>query len=406
MQWVPFLSNHRNTYLRYTLMGIALVVSFATIQMVVFFHQSSLPHFIIPVLLGTMIGLLLSTLVAMRREIIARQNLFRAVADLAQEFIYVRNIGGVYEYVSPSCQAITGHSQADFYAEPHLMSRLVLDEDREVWNRHVFQMHERGKPERLLIRIRARDGGIRWLEHICSDLRDEQGKLLGVRSTNLDVTERVLKEQQLAIAATAFETHDAILITDAESRIVRANKAFTEITGYEPDEVIGKTPAILKSGKHDKAFYDEMWATLAREGRWEGELLDRRKNGEIYPKQLTITAVRNESGRVTNYVGIFSDITSRRAAEEEINRLAFYDTLTSLPNRRLLIDRLQLAMAACDRNRSYGAVLFIDLDNFKDLNDTLATMSATSCWSKWRTGCSPACARGIRWPGWAGTSSW
>jgi diguanylate cyclase (GGDEF)-like protein/PAS domain S-box-containing protein len=370
MQLRPFLSRHRQAYQRYTLLGVTLVLAFASVQMAFFSHPSTPLHFIIPILLGLTIGLLLSTLVAMRREIMNSQRLFRAVADLAQEFIYVRNTEGVYEYVSPSCLAITGHSQADFYDQPHLMSRLVLEEDREVWDQHVHQMHEQGKPERLLIRIRARDGEIRWLEHICSDLRDERGKLLGVRSTNLDVSERVLKERQLAIAATAFETHDAILITDAESRIIRANTAFTEITGYEPDEVIGKTPAILKSGKHEKAFYEEMWATLHRERRWEGELLDRRKNGEIYPKQLTITAVRNEQGRVTNYVGIFSDITSRKAAEEEINRLAYYDTLTSLPNRRLLIDRLQLAMATCDRNKSYGAVLFIDLDNFKELNDT------------------------------------
>ncbi|MBA3023061.1 MAG: EAL domain-containing protein [Gammaproteobacteria bacterium] len=370
MEMLPFLRRNRYLYLRYTLLGLVIVLSFASFQIFFVLPEYQPQQFIVPVVLGTFIGFLLSTLVAMRREIINRQHLFRAVADLAQEFIYVRNIEGVYEYVSPSCLTITGYSQADFYDQPHLMSRLVLEEDREVWDQHVYQMHEQGKPERLLIRIRARDGAIRWLEHICSDLRDEQGKLLGVRSTNLDVTERMLKERQLAIAATAFETHDAILITDAESRIIRANTAFTEITGYEPGEVIGKTPAILKSGKHDKSFYEEMWATLAREGRWEGELLDRRKNGDIYPKQLTITAVRNEQGKVTNYVGIFSDITTRKAAEEEINRLAYYDTLTSLPNRRLLIDRLQLAMAACDRNQSYGAVLFIDLDNFKELNDT------------------------------------
>ncbi|MDD2699785.1 MAG: EAL domain-containing protein [Sideroxydans sp.] len=370
MELLPFFSRHRAIYLRYTLLGLALVLAFASVQLFLLLDNAVPRNFIVPTLLGLVIGLLLSTLVAMRSEIISSQRLFRAVADLAQEFIYVRNTEGVYEYVSPSCLPTTGYSQDDFYAQPHLMSRLVLEEDRDIWDRHVFQMHEQGKPESLLIRIRARDGEIRWLEHICSDLRDERGRLLGVRSTNLDVTGRMLKEHQLAIAATAFETHDAILITDAETRIIRANKAFTEITGYEPEEVIGKTPAILKSGKHDKAFYEEMWATLLRDGRWEGELLDRRKNGEIYPKQLTITAVRNEQGEVTNYVGIFSDITTRKAAEEEINRLAYYDTLTSLPNRRLLIDHLQLAMAASDRNQSYGAVLFIDLDNFKDLNDT------------------------------------
>ncbi len=370
MEIMPFLRRHRRVYLSYVAAGLVLVLTFASMQMFMLYHQSSPRHFIIPTLLGLFIGMLLATLVAMRREMAIRQHLFRAVADLAQEFIYVRNTQGVYEYVSPSCQEITGYGQEDFYAEPHLLSRLVVDEDRHEWDRHVYQMHNEGKPERLLIRIRHRSGEIRWLEHVCSDLRDDNGNLLGVRSTNLDVTDRMKNEQQLAIAATAFQTHDAILITDAKAMIVRVNKAFIEITGYELEEVIGKTPAILKSGKHDQAFYEEMWATIKREGIWEGELIDRRKSGDLYPKHLTITAVKDELGVITNYVGVFSDITIRKAAEEEIHRLAFYDPLTSLPNRRLLIDRLQLAMAACDRNNSYGAVLFIDLDNFKELNDT------------------------------------
>ncbi len=250
------------------------------------------------------------------------------------------------------------------------MSKLVLDEDRGDWDRHVHQMHEHGKPERLRLRIRTRNGEIRWLEHVCSDVRDERGNILGVRSTNLDITERVQKEQQLAIAATAFETHEGILVTDSETRILRVNKAFSDISGYAAEEVIGRTPAMFKSGRHDKAFYQELWRVLLAQGWWEGELQDMRKNGEIYPKHLTITVVKNNEGKITNYVGVFSDITLRKAAEEEINRLAYYDPLTMLPNRRLLIDRLHQAMVASERNRTYGAVLFIDMDNFKELNDT------------------------------------
>lgn len=370
MDVLPFLSRHRGTYLRYTVLGLALVLSFASLQMTMLVHESAPRYFIIPTLLGAFVGVMLSTLVAWRREIQVSHELFRAVADLAHEFIFVRLVNGVYEYVSPSCLAITGYRQEDFYSQPNLMSRLIVHEDRAAWIQHEHQMLEHGMPERLLLRIRTRGGEVRWLEHVCSEVRDAKGKVLGVRSTNLDVTERMQKEQQLSIAATAFETHEAIIITDRDTRILRVNKAFSEISGYMAEDVIGKTPAMFKSGRHDKRFYELMWRTLSEEGRWEGELLDRRKNGELYPKNLTITAVKDDAGNVVNYVGIFSDISAHRAAEEEINRLAYYDPLTMLPNRRLLIDRLNQAMAASDRNNSYGAVLFIDMDHFKELNDT------------------------------------
>ena len=370
MEMLPFLKKYRLTYLRFTPLVIVLVLLFASLQIFLFLPTYRPTYFIIPAILGTLIGLLLSSLIAIRKEILDRQRIFHAATDLAQEFIYVCRADGVYEYVSPSCVDITGYQTQDFYDQPHLMNDLILNEDRPLWDKHVHQMSKHGKPETLLVRIKRHDGEIRWLEHVCSDVRDERGQILGVRSTNLDVTERIEKEKQLTIAATAFETNEAIIITDSDTRIIRVNKAFSQISGYEPEEVIGKTPAMLKSGKHDQAFYQAMWQSIQQEGYWEGELQDRRKNGEIYPKHLTITSVKNANGEVINYVGVFGDISVRKAAEEEINRLAYYDTLTQLPNRRLLVDRMQQAMAQGERNHSYGAVLFIDLDNFKELNDT------------------------------------
>jgi len=370
MKVLPFLSKHRSIYLRFTSLGIALVMSFALVQMTLLFPHLTPRHLIIPLLLGTTIGLMLSTLVALRREMQLKQEVFSAVADLAQEFIYVRRVDGAYDYVSPSCLETTGYRQQDFYAQPNLMSRLIHEDDRPVWDTHVHQMHQHGKPEKLIVRIRTHAGEIRWLEHLCGDVRDTKGTILGVRSTNLDVTERIQKEQQLWIAATAFETHEAILVTDANANILRVNRAFCAITGYEADEVIGKTPALLSSGKHDKQFYAAMWASLLSKGGWSGEMWDRRKNGELYPKHLTITAVKDEQDKTTHYVGIFSDISANKKTEAEINRLAYYDPLTQLPNRRLMMDRLCQAMAASQRNDSYGALLFIDMDNFKELNET------------------------------------
>ncbi|MDO8770214.1 MAG: EAL domain-containing protein [Burkholderiaceae bacterium] len=174
----------------------------------------------------------------------------------------------------------------------------------------------------------------------------------------------------LRIAATAFESQEGMMITDAKSVILRVNRAFTDITGYSAAEVVGKTPGLLKSGRHDAAFYTAMWETLHRTGAWQGEVWDRRKNGEVYPKWLTITAVKGVNRQTSHYVGMHADITQRKAAENEIEHLAFYDPLTRLPNRRLLQDRLQQALAACARSGCQGALLFIDLDNFKALNDT------------------------------------
>lgn len=193
-----------------------------------------------------------------------------------------------------------------------------------------------------------------------------------------DITKRKLMETALRasaeasrIAATAFETHDAIMITDAQANVIRVNRAFSDITGYGADELLGKNPRIMSSGRHDRFFYIEMWKQLLHSGSWSGEIWDRRKNGEVYPKWMTITAVKNEQHETSHYVAIFSDITARKRSEEEIHNLAFYDALTKLPNRRLFRDRFQAALTASARRRDYGAVLFIDLDRFKSLNDTL-----------------------------------
>jgi diguanylate cyclase (GGDEF)-like protein/PAS domain S-box-containing protein len=190
------------------------------------------------------------------------------------------------------------------------------------------------------------------------------------RALERDIRNRERTAQALRIAAIAFETNDGIIVTDADARILRVNRAFTKVTGYSAEEAVGQTPRILKSGRHDDEFFRNMWETLNRTGVWQGEIWNRRKNGELYPEWLTISAVTDVNGRVTHYVGVFADISERKEAEEEIQRLAFYDPLTELPNRRLLMDRLRRSIAAAKRRRGHGALLFIDLDNFKTLNDT------------------------------------
>lgn len=185
-----------------------------------------------------------------------------------------------------------------------------------------------------------------------------------------DVTHLKQSERELRLAAAAFQTQDAIIITDISGKIIRVNEAFTRITGYSNEEVIGKNPRAFSSGKHDKRFYAEMWDSVINQGKWAGEIWDRRKSGELFPKWLSITAVRNEDGAVENYVGIFSDITERKRHEEELKNLAFQDPLTGLPNRRFFMERFASTLAYSAKNDNYGALLFIDLDHFKALNDT------------------------------------
>ncbi len=196
-----------------------------------------------------------------------------------------------------------------------------------------------------------------------------QTPVLFCMDTDMSALDRA--EAELRIAAIAFESQQGMLITDANGIILRVNQAFTLSSGYSAEECIGQTPRLLRSGRHSVDFYIEMWRSILDKGAWQGEVWNKRKNGEIRADWVTITAVKDNKGRITHYVGTETDITQRKEAEARILHLAFYDPLTRLPNRRLLLDRLQQAVAASVRKQIAGALLFIDIDHFKTLNDTL-----------------------------------
>lgn len=176
--------------------------------------------------------------------------------------------------------------------------------------------------------------------------------------------------EQLRLNSVAFETEDAVLITNAQEKIVKVNQAFTRITGYTPEEIIGKTPRILKSGEHDATFYKALWASLLDKGFWQGELWNKRKNGEVYPEHITITAIKDASGLVTHFLANFSDITLRKAAQKQIHEMAYRDPLTRLANRHLLQENILKAIEKSHHLQIYAALIFIDLDQFKQLNDS------------------------------------
>ncbi|MFC3626705.1 EAL domain-containing protein [Vogesella amnigena] len=191
-------------------------------------------------------------------------------------------------------------------------------------------------------------------------------------ATARDVSARVAQQHELRLAAKVFEAStEAILITDAASHIVAVNRAFSTITGYTEQEALGNTPALFSSGRHDRQFYEDMWNHLRARGQWSGEIWNRRKNGEIYPEWLTISALRDDDGKLSHYVALFSDISERKLAEARVQHLAEYDHLTDLPNRLLLSDRLQQSLRASSRSGHKVAVLFMDLDRFKNINDSL-----------------------------------
>jgi diguanylate cyclase (GGDEF)-like protein/PAS domain S-box-containing protein len=216
------------------------------------------------------------------------------------------------------------------------------------------------------------DGRRTWLETSKVPLRDGSGKVVGVLAISQDITERKHAQDDQRQASVVIEsTQEGVMITDAKGTIIRVNPAFTEITGYAAADALGRTPQILKSGRHTTDFYRVMWGALQGIGRWQGEIWNRRKTGEVYPEWLTISSVRDEQGQVVNYAAVFSDISQLKVSQEKLEHLAHHDPLTGLPNRLLFRDRLEHAMQRADRGDKALGVLFLDLDRFKRVNDSL-----------------------------------
>ena len=246
----------------------------------------------------------------------------------------------------------------------------VTPADSDRFHRLLTSVLQHGERETCDVALLRGDGSAIQAQLDC--VRVAAGETApAVRLTLTDITARKLAEAELRVAATAFESQEGMLVTDAATSILRVNQAFTDITGFAAAEVVGQTPHLFKSGRHAAAFYARMWKDITQTGEWRGEIWNLHKSGRVYPAWLTITAVKDNDGAVTHYVGTLIDITQRKSAEADIEQLAFYDPMTRLPNRRLLLDRLQQALAARARSQRRGAILFIDLDDFKSLNDTL-----------------------------------
>lgn len=310
----------------------------------------------------------------------------RSIFEHAGRAIILTDVDGLIAYFNPAAERMLGYRADEligretplcFHLPEEVMARSMPDAQsarfRVPPGFAVFVADL--SPERPFVDAEwtyvRKDGSTLPVSLAISALYDGAGKVMAYLGIASDISLQHSRDAELRIAAIAFESQAAIMVTDAQQRILRVNSAFSRLTGYAPEETLGNRPSMLKSGRQDEEFYAAMWASLKTSDHWQGEIWNRRKSGEIFPEWLTISAVRDTRGVLTHFVSTFSDISNLKVAESEIHNLAFYDPLTALPNRRLLLDRLDKACAASRRSGAWGAVLIIDIDNFKTLNDTL-----------------------------------
>lgn len=297
-----------------------------------------------------------------------QQALLRSLIDSVPDLIFFKDLNSNYlgcnkaftEFVGRPESEQIGKSDFDFFDQD--TAEFFRTKDRETLNSGQTRRNEEW--------VRYPDGRDVLLDTVKAPFHGAQGEMRGLIGISRDITETYRAEESLMLAKSVFEsTNEGIMVTDTQARILLVNPAFTEITGWSAADAIGQTPSILKSGRYPPEFYAEMWQSLGEKGRWEGEIWNRRKNGEIYVQWININAIRDSRGKGERYVSLFSDITLRKNKEEMVWRQANFDALTGLANRNLFHDRLDRALARARRNDQTIGLMFIDLDRFKWIND-------------------------------------
>jgi diguanylate cyclase (GGDEF)-like protein/PAS domain S-box-containing protein len=297
------------------------------------------------------------------------RNLGRAL-EQGPASVMITNTRGIIEYVNPKFCEVSGYSREEAIGQGAGMLRSgEMPEEiyRDLWN-----TLGQGKEWHGHLLNRRKDGTLFWESASISAVRDENGQCQSYIAVKEDITQQKEVEEQLRMIEAVFSTsNEAIMVADRDGLIKTINPAFSRITGYSLEEVQGRNPSILSSGRHEVDFYQNMWQEIIRQGCWSGEIWNRRKNGTIYPEWLSVSVVYDSEGEPSEYVAVFSDITKRKNDEAQIVRQAYYDELTELPNRTLLSDRLNLAIATANRDEQIIALLFVDLDRFKYVNDSM-----------------------------------
>ena len=277
---------------------------------------------------------------------------------------------GQFSYVSPQAEKLTGHSLEEWTSKGFWEANLHPEDYAKVIAFCSSKTHTQ-EEQGLEFRLLKKDGSEFWLRQLVSVVEVDSEHCYALRGFLIDITESKQAMEKQRLAELVFDTiHEGIMITDADNCIEIVNPAFTKITGYSFDEVRGKNPHMLSSGHQDADFQDTLWLSLNDQEYWEGELWNRHKDGAMYAQSISISKVHDEFGRIKQHIAIFSDVTEKKQAEQRIYYQANYDPLTDLPNRRLFQDRLHSAVVSAKRNNTQLALLFIDLDRFKEVNDS------------------------------------
>ena len=314
-----------------------------------------------------------STQAGMRKALSDSEARLCLALDSAQEGLWDWHLQSNRVFFSEGYGALLGMTAAE------------LGDTRERWLGHLHPddlaqqqnstaellMNADQRPFQASYRMRHRDGDYRWVLSRGRLILDEQGRPERFIGTASDISQRRADDDSRRQAAAVFDaTQDGVLVTDRELSVVHVNPAFTHITGYSTEEILGRQPRLLSSGRHDRAFYQRMWHALETRGAWSGEIWNRRKSGEIYPQWQCIRSIRDERGEISHYVAVFSDISALKRSQNELDHLAHHDPLSDLPNRLLFTERVENALKRA-QSEQQGAVLLIDLDHFKHINESL-----------------------------------
>jgi diguanylate cyclase (GGDEF)-like protein/PAS domain S-box-containing protein len=323
-------------------------------------------------------GLLLRFLSQSKRMGIAQalalhrlQSIASRVPGMVYQYLARPDGSSCFPFASEAIREIYRVSPEDVHDDASKIFGILHPDDKDSVVASIQRSARDLSPWNYEYRVKFMDGTVRWLLGNALPQREADGCVLW-HGFITDITDRKAAEHQLRMFSLAVEqSPESIVITNIDAKIEYVNEAFVLKTGYQGAEVIGRNPRLLKSGKTPRETYTNMWTALTLGKSWRGEFINRRKDHSEYTEHVIVTPIRQAGGQVTHYVAVKEDITARKIAEDEINNLAFYDPLTLLPNRRLLGDRLKQALASSARTGRYGALLFIDLDNFKVTNDTL-----------------------------------